>query len=114
MANIYTQNPIRIDTAMTASFLTMLNAALTLTATARPLRITKVNIETASAPAAATTVTIVDASNASQNSTNVIFEKTVPASANQNIDTDWNDPRVWRNFQVTTIPTNTVVWIHHR
>ena len=66
-------------------------------------------METTAAPAAAGPVTITDGSTAA----NVLWEQQVAATANINILEDFQMGRRWRNFQVTVIPTNTVVWIHH-
>lgn len=73
----------------------------------RPLKITDISIETTAAPGAAGAVTITDASAGA----NVLYERQLPATANLNVIDDFGFPKRWRNFQLTVIPTNTVVWI---
>jgi len=76
----------------------------------RPLKVTNISIETTAAPGAAGAVTITDGSTAA----NVLHERQVAATANLNIIDDFSPPLLWRNFQLTVIPTNTVVWITRR
>lgn len=75
----------------------------------RPLKVTEINVETTGTPGAAGPITITDGSTAA----NVLWEQQVPATPNINILEDFQMARRWRNFQVTVIPTNTVVWITH-
>ena len=91
---------------MGASFLNTLansnNAGLR-----RPLKVTEINAETVGAPAAAGPVTITDGN------ANTIWEQQIAATANINLLEDFQTSRRWRDFQITVIPTNTVVWIYH-
>jgi hypothetical protein len=105
MANIFTQNPIRLDTVMGSGYLATIGASAGLE---RPLKVTEINVETSAAPAAAGPITITDAAG------NTIWECQVAATANLNIFDDFQFTRMWRNFQLTVIPTNTVVWIYRR
>ena len=76
----------------------------------RPLKVTNISIETTAAPGAAGAVTITDGSAGA----NVLYERQLPATANLNIQDNFQVPLLWRNFQLTVIPTNTVVWINRR
>lgn len=106
MANIFTQNPMRVDTVMANDYLTTIGASAGLE---RPVKLIKVTWETTAAPGAAGPITITDGSAGA----NVIFERQVPATANINDSQDYPG-QIWRNFKLTVIPTNTVVWIHRR
>jgi hypothetical protein len=76
----------------------------------RPLKVTNISIETTAAPGAAGAVTITDGSAGA----NVLYERQLPATANLNVIDDFETPLQWRNFQLTVIPTNTIVWINRR
>lgn len=111
MANNFNVNPIRLDTVMASPWLAQSIGGLVPSAgLERPLKVTSINIETTAAPAAAGAVTITDGSAGA----NVLFEEQVPATANINVINEMAQPRWWRNFQLTVIPSNTVVWIHHK
>lgn len=111
MPNNFNVNPIRVDTVMASPWLSQSIGGLVPSAgLERPLKVTAINIETTAAPGAAGAVTITDGSTAA----NVLYEQQITATANLNLIDEFAQPRWWRNFQLTVIPTNTVVWISHK
>lgn len=106
MANSFTTNPIRVDSVMASDYLTTIGASAGLE---RPIKVTELNIE-ATAAGGGGLVTIQDGSSGA----NVLREYQLTAATLTNILDDVNVPLTWRNFKVTAIPTNTILWIQRR
>ena len=105
MANIFTQNPMRIDSVMANDYLTTIGASAGLE---RPVRLRKIAFEN---PTAGGTITVTDGSA----SANVIFETPLPtagATVPRVPDSDFETPLLWRNFKVTAFPAGAVMWLY--
>lgn len=104
MANIFTQNPMRIDTNMASDYLTTIGASAGLE---RPIKVVSIRIEN---PTATSVQTIQDGSS----SNNTLYEANLIAVASaQGPYTDTQE-RLWRNFKVATIQAGAVIWIERR
>jgi hypothetical protein len=104
MANILTQNPMRIDTNMANDYLTTIGATST-TAGLRPIKIVSIRIENPSGTGA---VQVIQDGAATPST---IYEADFAAVVSTLID---NTQRLWRNFKVAAIQTGMVIWIERR
>lgn len=104
MANIFTQNPMRIDTAMAAAYLSTIGASAGLE---RPIKAPKIVVEN---PTAGATLTIADGGG------NTIFEQTFATAGAAVGGTGVFDlgTLIWRDFRIAAVPAGMVVWIYRR
>lgn len=101
MANIFSQNPMRIDTVMTNDYLT------TIGVTPRPIKIVSIRIEN---PTAAGIITITDGAA----TPNTIYEVDLTPVATVGGTYVDNTQRLWKNFKVTVLQAGAVIWIERR
>ena len=106
MANILTQNPMRIDTAMASDYLTTIGAS---TGLQRPIKAPKIVVEN---PTAGATITISDGAG----TPNTIFEQSFPTAGATVPPTPlWDlSTLIWRNFKIAAVPAGSVIWIYRR
>lgn len=102
MANIFTQNPMRIDSVMASDYLTTISASAGLE---RPIKVVSIRVENPTPTAG--TWTITDGSTAA----NTLYELNLPATVGTNDDTTL---RLWRNFKAPAPPAGWVMWIERR
>ena len=104
MANIFTQNPMRIDTNMASDYLATIGASAGLE---RPIKVVSIRIEQ---PAAASVQTITDGAA----TPNTLYEANLGTAASSNAPYTDSTQRLWRNFRVATIQAGAVIWIERR
>jgi hypothetical protein len=106
MANNFTTNPMRIDTAMANDYLTTIGASAGLQ---RPIKAPIINVEN---PTAGATITIQDGSAGN----NTLFEMQFPTAGATvaGVPMTYQVDAIWRNFKIAALAAGSVVWIYRR
>jgi hypothetical protein len=99
IANIFTQNPMRIDSSMASDYLTTIGAAAGLE---RPVKVVSIRVENPTPTAGTWTIT---------DGTNTLYEINLPAIIGTITD---STTRLWRTFKAGAPPAGAVMWIERR